>query len=84
MLYNILIAILVALTAIFSFFAGAYVFHKGFLLGKSTKSGANTPKKTPKKTGKGKKTSPEIVKMNRILANIEKYDGTSAGQEDIK
>ena len=87
MLYNILLILIVALTAIFSFFAGYKVFTLGFALGKEQPNGEKVSKsapKTPKKSKKKAKPSPEIEKMNRVLANIERYDGTSAGQEDIK
>lgn len=87
MLYNLIMVVLVAVMAIFSFFAGAKVFHDGFTLGKEQKCEENTPKPAPKKQKKSAnkpKPNPEIEKMNRILANIEKYDGTSAGQEDIR
>lgn len=81
MLYNIIMVILIAFTAIFSFFAGYWVFAAGFRTGKS---GENPTKPAPKKRKKVAKTPPEIEKMNRVLSNIEKYDGTSAGQEDVK
>lgn len=87
MLYNLIMVVLVAVMAIFSFFAGAKVFHEGFTLGKEQPNGEKTSKsapKKPKKSANKPKPNPEIEKMNRILANIEKYDGTSAGQEDIR
>lgn len=80
MLYNLILVIVVAVMAIFSFFAGCKVFMIGFRMGKGEENITLAPKKKPKKS----KTPPEIEKMNRILSNIEKYDGTSAGQEDIK
>ena len=87
MLYNLIIVGFVAVMAIFSFFAGAKVFHDGFTLGKEQvveeKPAKPAPKKQKKPSNKPK-TNPEIEKMNRILANIEKYDGTSAGQEEIR
>ena len=84
MLYNISIVLIIALVAIFSFFAGANVFERGFELGKCDRSTEKTPKTTAKKTKKAPKPSPEVARVNNILANIERYDGTSAGQEDIK
>ena len=87
MLYNLIMVVLVAVMAIFSFFAGAKVFHDGFTLGKEQVATEKAPKpapKKPKKPSNKPKTNPEIEKMNRILANIEKYDGTSAGQEEIR
>lgn len=87
MLYNLIMVVLVAVMAIFSFFAGAKVFHEGFTLGKEQPNGEKISKsapKKPKKSANKPKPNPEIEKMNRILANIEKYDGTSAGQEDIR
>lgn len=83
MWYNLILILLIALVAIFSFFASAIVFERGYTLGKAEKT-KNTPKSTPKKTKKAPKTSPEVKRMNDILANIEKYDGTSAGQGVIK
>lgn len=80
MLSNLILVILIAFTAIFSFFAGYKVFYMGFLLGKEEKK----PEPVKKKSKKTAKTSQEVVRMNSILSNIEKYDGTSAGQEDIK
>ena len=84
MLYNISIIAIIALAAIFSFFAGAKVFERGYDCGKDDRVTKNTPKKPSKTTKKAPKTSPEVVRVNNILANIERYDGTSAGQEEIK
>ncbi len=41
-------------------------------------------KKEPEKKPKEKPKLPkEIVRMNKVLSNIERYDGSSIGQEDI-
>ena len=86
MLYNIILAVVIAFTAIFSFFVGSKVYYAGFMAGYRANGGEkviNPPKILPKKPKKAAESS-EMKRNRQILANIEKFDGLSMNQEDIE
>lgn len=75
-----------AVVAIFSFFAGAKAYYYGLSAGlkiSGEKQAIEPPKIVPARHKK-LKPSKETEKINAILANIERYDGSDLGQEEIE
>ena len=86
MWFNLICIGIAALVAIFSFFAGAKVYYYGLYAGLKV-SGENKVIEPPKiavKRNKKPKESKETKRLNTILSNIERYDGSSIGQEEIE
>ena len=86
MWFNLICILIAALVAIFSFFAGAKVYYYGLSAGLKV-SGENKSIEIPKiavKRNKKPKESNETKRLNTILSNIERYDGSSIGQEEIE
>lgn len=86
MLYNVLIFVLVGYALISPYFyAKALKFGLKIAQGPEKASeekileGFNVPKKAHKP-----KMTPEEQRTVQILANIDRYDGTSAGQKKVK
>lgn len=71
----IILSFLLPITAVVSFLVGANVYQK-----------ASANKEIPVPTIKQKKKKPErdesMLRFEKILHNIDVYDGTSLGQED--
>lgn len=86
MLYNLICFGVAALVAIFSFFAGAKAYYYGLSAGLkiSGEKQSIEPPKIVATRNKKPKESKETKRVNAILANIERYDGTEIGQEDIR
>lgn len=86
MWFNLICILIAALVAIFSFFAGAKVYYYGLSAGLKI-SGENKSIEIPKiavKRNKKPEESKETKRLNMILSNIERYDGSSIGQEEIE
>ena len=86
MWFNLICIGIAALVAIFSFFAGAKVYYYGLSAGLKV-SGENKvidPPKIAVKRNKKPEESKETKRLNMILSNIDKYDGSDLGQEEIE
>ncbi len=67
---------------ILAIFATAFVMGFSFMAGYKIGKGQEVKVPLPKFRGKGKVVYPDDV-ANQILANIERYDGTSKGQKEV-
>lgn len=83
MWYNLILAGIIAVAVISAFLLGQKVFYAGFITGHKASSGEKIPEFKPKKAKKVKESA-EMKRNRQILANIEKFDGLSDNQEDIK
>lgn len=84
----IILSFLLPATAIFCFLKGAEVYQNAFQAGLETKKG-KTPSKDnkvikPKKEVKAITNTVNMDKMEKLFSNLERYDGTSTGQVEIK
>ena len=81
MWYNILLVAVMLLFLVFGFLAGAAVFKAGFQAGMKVSQPSYQSESLLPTLRKQKKPKPpkEIERMNRILENIERYDGTEIG-----
>lgn len=86
MWFNLISIGIAAIVSIFSFFAGAKVYYYGLSAGLKI-SGENKSIEIPKiavKRNKKPEESKETKRLNMILSNIDKYDGSGFGQEEIE
>jgi hypothetical protein len=79
MLYSLLAVVIVEAVAIPV--VGLYCFKAGFNL---SARGEERPVIPPIKRAKPEPVSDEEARIGALLLNIESYDGTDAGQRDIK
>lgn len=83
MLSNITVLIL----AVFCCIWGAFCFIKGYNMGakeaKKPEIKVETPKRKIEKAKTNKKLAEKQRKVNTLLENIDKYDGSSIGQKEI-
>jgi hypothetical protein len=70
----------VAIEAVAIPVVGLFCFKTGFNL---AARGEGRPAIPPIKKGKAAPLSDEEARLGKLLANIESYDGTDAGQEEI-
>lgn len=86
MWFNLICILIAALVAIFSFFAGAKVYYYGLSAGLKISGEKQTiePPKIAVKRNKKPEESKETKRINMILSNIDKYDGSDLGQEEIE
>lgn len=86
MWFNLICIGIAALVAIFSFFAGAKVYYFGLSAGLKISGEKQTiePPKIAVKRNKKPEESKETKRINMILSNIDKYDGSDLGQEEIE
>ena len=86
MWFNLICIGIAALVAIFSFFAGAKVYYYGLSAGLKVSGEKQTiePPKIAAKRNKKPKESNETKRLSTILSNIERYDGSSIGQEEVE
>ena len=86
MWFNLICILIAALVAIFSFFAGAKVYYYGLSAGLkiSGEKQVIDPPKIAVKRNKKPEESKETKRINMILSNIERYDGSDLGQEEIE
>lgn len=79
----IVLIFLLAFIACNCFTLGAEIYRKGIEHGKKFGSAAPSAPIISKPAKKAVKESDEIKRYNAILRNLEAYDGTSTGQEEI-
>lgn len=90
MSFNIVLVVSVAILAFFmpiiayfSFISGAEVYRKGVEHGKNFDERVKSETVLPKIRKKPKKNDANVEKFNALMRNLEAYDGTSFGQEEI-
>lgn len=82
---TILLVLIVGLISALNFFLGAKLCQKaarGEMI-ETPKISALNPFQLYNEHQDKKKAEEEISKIDKILKNIERYDGTEAGQEDV-
>lgn len=79
---TILLIISMALINVLSFTIGAKVGQK-VVKGEKIELPKVNPMEVYKEHQEKKKAEEEITKLDTIMRNIERYDGTAAGQEDV-
>ena len=86
MWFNLICILIAAIVAIFSFFAGAKVYYYGLSAGLKISGEKQTiePPKIAVKRNKKPEESKETKRINMILSDIDKYDGSDMGQEEIE
>lgn len=80
MLYSLLVAVI--LLAAGYPLVGYFCFVKGYNLG--AKEVHKPQIKTPILPRRPPKESAEVVRLNKIMENINNYDGTGIGQEEVR
>ena len=77
------LAFLLSLICYVGLVLGAEIYRKGIEHGKNFTNSTKSEAVFPKMKKKISKNDAEIDRYNAILRNLEAFDGTSAGQEEI-
>ena len=80
---TILLIAVISTLNIVCFFIGAKVGQK-VVKGEELKAPTVNPMTIYKEHQEKKEAEKEINKLEKILSNLDRYDGTEAGQEDIE
>jgi uncharacterized protein YneF (UPF0154 family) len=82
MIENILMILILGALNIVCFFVGAKIGQK-VVKGESVEMPSVNPIKAIREHNEKKSAEIEQDKLDKIMRNIERYDGTSKGQEDV-
>lgn len=82
MIENILMILILGTLNIVCFFVGAKIGQK-VVRGESVEMPSVNPIKAIREHNEKKSAEIEQDKLDKIMRNIERYDGTSKGQEDV-